>query len=55
MKKHNYSSPQLKVLTMVTLQTIMVASTQDEVPAIGSEDLDIDFEHPTPGNPEDAF
>lgn len=55
MKKQDYSSPQLKVLTMVTQQTIMVVSNEEDVPTIGSEDLDIDFDHPTPGNPEDAF
>lgn len=54
MKKQNYSSPKMKTLSLEPQQTIMVVSA-DEVPTIGSKDLDIDFNEPTPGNPEDAF
>lgn len=56
MKRKNYLSPQLKVLAMDMRQEVLVASVQEEeVPVIGSEDLDIDFNEPLPGAPEDAF
>lgn len=56
MKRKNYLSPQLKVLTMNLCQEVLVGSIQEEeMPTIGSEDLDIDFTQPLPGVPEDAF
>lgn len=53
--KRDYLSPQLKVLTVNMRQEVLTASGSDEVPVIGSEDLDIDFNEPTPAAPEDAF
>ena len=53
--KRNYLSPQIKVLTMYMRQEVLTASYSDAVPVIGSEDLGIHFDEPTPAAPEDAF
>jgi len=55
--KTNYLSPQLKVLNADMRHEVLTTSdpVSEEVPVIGSQDLDIDFNQPTPGSPEDAF